>query len=128
MRTATLCVTVVLGLVIAGCATSAGEATTTVAAELVEGGRVLYDANCAACHGSDLRGTDRGPSHLSIVYESDHHADIAFLLAVRNGAAAHHWSFGDMPPIDGLSDDDVTAITAYVRAVQGREGFEPYPP
>lgn len=91
-------------------------------------GETLYQANCASCHGSDLRGTDRGPSHLSVVYEPSHHGDAAFLLAVRQGVREHHWDFGDMPPIDGLGDDDVAAITAYVRTVQEREGFEPYPP
>lgn len=91
-------------------------------------GEALYEQRCAECHGADLRGTDRGPSHLSIVYEPSHHADAAFLLAVRRGARAHHWGYGDMPPIPGLDDGQVAAITAYVRSVQQREGFEPYPP
>jgi ubiquinol-cytochrome c reductase cytochrome c subunit len=30
-------------------------------------GADLYAANCASCHGSDLRGTQEGPSHLSVV-------------------------------------------------------------
>lgn len=96
--------------------------------ELVAVGAGLYATACASCHGDDLRGTDRGPSHLSEVYEPNHHADGAFLLAVRRGVAPHHWSFGPMPPIEGLTDDDVDAIVAYVRDTQGREGFEPYPP
>ncbi|NNC91494.1 MAG: cytochrome c [Acidimicrobiia bacterium] len=94
----------------------------------VEAGEQLYDAKCAECHGEDLRGTDRGPSHLSVVYEPSHHGDAAFLLAARQGVRQHHWDFGDMPPIDGLSDEDLASITAYVRSVQEREGFESYPP
>ena len=95
---------------------------------LVSAGADIYQASCASCHGSDLRGTERGPSHLSAVYEPNHHSDAAFLLAVRNGSPQHHWRFGDMRPVDGLSDDDIAALTAFVRETQRVEGFEPYPP
>lgn len=86
-------------------------------------GEELYQANCAQCHGADLRGTDQGPPHLDAVYLPNHHADISFLFAVRNGVQPHHWSFGPMPPIDGVSDDDVTDIVAYVRAQQQAAGL-----
>jgi mono/diheme cytochrome c family protein len=95
---------------------------------LIEQGEPLYQANCAECHGSDLRGTEQGPSHLSIVYEPNHHGDGAFLAAVSRGSSSHHWDFGSMPPIPGLSQEDVAAITAYVREQQRIQGFEPYPP
>jgi mono/diheme cytochrome c family protein len=90
-------------------------------------GAELYAEACASCHGDDLRGTERGPSHLSQVYEPGHHPDEAFRAAVAQGSPQHHWDFGDMPPVPGLDDDQVDAIIAYVRAVQQREGFEPYP-
>lgn len=96
--------------------------------ELVAAGEALYAASCAECHGADLRGTERGPSHLSQVYAPNHHGDAAFLAAVQRGSPAHHWTFGDMPPIEGLDQEDATAIVAYVRQVQEREGLEPYPP
>lgn len=88
----------------------------------------LYQAQCAECHGTDLRGTDQGPSHLSAIYNPNHHADGAYLLAVIRGVRQHHWNFGDMPPIDGLETSDVDAIVAYVRTVQAEEGLDPYPP
>lgn len=96
--------------------------------DLVARGADLYAANCAECHGTDLRGTDRGPSHLSIVYEPSHHSDGAFLVAVLAGSPQHHWDFGPMLPVPGLSEGDVEAIVAFVREAQRREGFEPYPP
>ena len=96
--------------------------------DLVAAGEPIYQANCASCHGTDLRGTDQGPSHLSVVYEPGHHGDIAFVLAARNGVRAHHWTFGDMAPIEGLSDEDLAAIVAFVREQQRINGFEPYPP
>ncbi len=113
-------------LLLAACGGSglASQATTTVDAGLVALGSELYQGTCAACHGADLRGTAAGPSFLSIVYEPGHHADAAFVLAVRNGVRAHHWPFGDMPPVEGLRDDDIAAITAFVRERQQIEGFE----
>ena len=119
-------VAVVLGACSAGDAIESTSAT-PAAPELIATGADLYAASCAECHGADLRGTDRGPSHLSIVYEPNHHSDAAFLLAVKNGVRAHHWDFGPMLPIEGLSEEDVAAIVAYVRDVQSQEGFEPYP-
>ena len=97
-------------------------------AALVAEGDVLYQANCAVCHGSDLRGTERGPSHLSRIYNPGHHGDGAFAIAAINGVKAHHWNFGDMPRIPGLSQSDLDRIVAFVRENQRLDGFEPYPP
>lgn len=91
-------------------------------------GATLYASNCASCHGADLRGTELGPSHLSIVYEPNHHNDESFRAAASRGAQQHHWNFGNMPPIAGLGDDEIDAIIAYVRAEQEERGFETYPP
>ncbi len=95
---------------------------------LVESGSELYAIHCAECHGDDLRGTESGPSFLSIVYEPNHHSDESFVLAVTRGVRAHHWAFGDMPPVVGLTPADIEAIVALVRETQRSEGFEPYPP
>ncbi len=122
---------VALGLVLAACGGGGTDGDTGIEPqdpELVAEGAELYAANCAECHGEDLRGTDRGPSHLSRVYEPGHHADGAFLLAVFIGSRQHHWNFGPMPPVEGLSEEDVEAIIAFVRERQRIEGFEPYPP
>jgi mono/diheme cytochrome c family protein len=91
-------------------------------------GAALYAASCASCHGADLRGTGRGPSHLSVVYAPDHHPDESFRRAAREGVTAHHWNFGDMPSVRGLDDDEIDAIITFVRAEQDEQGFEPYPP
>ena len=120
----------VVGLAFAGCGSGSdpGSEIPPQNPEAVARGSVLYEAHCASCHGSDLRGTDLGPSHLSIVYEPNHHADIAFFLAVSRGSPAHHWNFGNMEPVPGLTDEDVAAIVAFVREQQRIHGFEPYPP
>lgn len=87
-------------------------------------GKALYNQNCASCHGADLKGSDKGPPFLHRVYEPSHHSDLAFQLAVKNGSRAHHWQFGDMQPVPGLSPDDVAHITAYIRSEQRKAGIK----
>ncbi len=87
-------------------------------------GAVVYAAQCASCHGADLRGTDKGPSQLSIVYEPNHHGDDAYRSAIANGAPQHHWGFGNMPAIQGLTAEQVDDVIAYIRSEQERNGFE----
>lgn len=86
-------------------------------------GRTLYDANCARCHGARGTGSDRGPPLLDSTYRPGHHGDVTFYMAARNGAHQHHWNYGDMPAIPGLSDEDVGHIFAYVREEQRRAGI-----
>lgn len=107
---------------IAACSSSDGEAAAP-SEGLVERGAEVYATQCASCHGEDLQGTDRGPSHLSVVYEPSHHPEAAFRSAIRNGSPQHHWEFGPMPPIPGLSDDEIDAVIAFVRSEQQRRGF-----
>lgn len=95
---------------------------------LVAEGDVLYQASCSVCHGSDLRGTAIGPSQLSVVYQPGHHSDESYMNAVFNGVPAHHWDFGNMPPVSGLTEGDMDRVIAFVRENQRIEGFEPYPP
>ena len=96
--------------------------------ELVTEGGIMYRASCGSCHGFDLRGTGVGPSLLSVVYQPGHHPDTSFVLAALNGVPAHHWEFGDMAPVPGLSQNDMDRIIAYVRENQRIKGFEAYPP
>lgn len=87
-------------------------------------GKRLYERQCASCHGATLEGTDKGPPLMHRIYEPSHHSDAAFQMAVKYGSRAHHWKFGDMPPVNGLSPDDVAHITAYVRAKQRQAGIQ----
>ncbi|MCB1509025.1 MAG: cytochrome c [Hyphomicrobiaceae bacterium] len=86
-------------------------------------GAALFAENCARCHGAQAQGTDAGPPLVHPVYEPSHHGDVAFLLAVRNGVRAHHWPYGNMPPLPGVSDQAVAEIVAHVRALQRAAGI-----
>lgn len=87
-------------------------------------GKRGFDAVCAACHGENATGRNgMGPPLIHKIYEPSHHGDMAFQMAVQNGVRAHHWTFGNMPPQDGLTRGDVTAIVAYVRELQRANGI-----
>lgn len=86
-------------------------------------GEELFSVNCATCHGDKATGGDGGPPLIHPIYEPGHHGDASFLMAVRNGVRPHHWRFGPMPKIEGLSDTDVTEIVAYVRELQRANGI-----
>jgi len=85
-------------------------------------GKQLFDKNCAECHGANLKGTDKGPPLLHGIYEPNHHSDVSIQLAVKNGTRQHHWRFGDMAPVAGLTREDVGHITAYIRRQQKQAG------
>ncbi len=84
-------------------------------------GMTAFNANCSLCHGVNAAGTTQGPTLIHRVYEPNHHQDFAFRNAVRSGVPSHHWQFGDMPPVPGLSDEEVDSIICYVRELQ-RDG------
>ena len=86
-------------------------------------GKRLFDKQCATCHGLDLQGTRQGPPFLHPVYEPSYHGDASFQMAARYGTRAHHWKFGDMPPVPGVTADEVAHITAYVRQQQRGVGI-----
>ena len=108
-----------------GCAapTPTPAAVTQPVPEQHQRGAELFQANCASCHGDGAVGTDRGPTFLHKIYESSHHSDASFQRAVKQGVTPHHWDFGPMPPVPDVSEEDVTAITGYVRWLQSQVGI-----
>ena len=113
----------VVALVALGSCGSDTEPVAEPASEAAQSGQAIYASSCASCHGLDLEGTNAGPSPLSIVYEPGHHGDDAFRAAIANGSPQHHWNFGDMPPVEGLSANQVDDVVAYVRGEQEQRGF-----
>ncbi|MCY4608870.1 MAG: cytochrome c [bacterium] len=90
-----------------------------------QAGQKTYEANCASCHGGNAAGQDGlAPPLVHIIYEPGHHGDESFQRAVALGVRAHHWPFGDMPPVEGLSRSDVAEIIAYIRELQRANGIQ----
>ena len=81
-------------------------------------GRALFSKNCMACHGPGAKGSNFGPPLVHRIYEQNHHADAAFYLAAQRGVRQHHWKFGNMAPVPGVTKAEVGFIIGYVRALQ----------
>jgi mono/diheme cytochrome c family protein len=86
-------------------------------------GQMAYGRVCASCHGETIDGTDKGPPLMHPVYNPGHHGDASFVAAARRGAKGHHWPFGDMKPVEGISDTELAEIIRFVREVQKANGL-----
>jgi len=87
-------------------------------------GQRIFDNACAACHGSNAVGVDgAGPPLIHVIYEPGHHADESFQRAVAMGVRSHHWKFGDMPSVEGLTRGDVAMVIDYIREIQRANGI-----
>ena len=89
----------------------------------LRGGEQKFAAKCSACHGAGGIGTNQGPPLVHKIYEPNHHGDAAFQRAAAAGVKAHHWKFGDMPKVDGVTTEDVDQIVKYVRWLQKQAGI-----
>jgi len=119
-----LVVLVVAGLLSACDASSSKQAMSQgpVPAEF-QSGEAKFNASCSMCHGQRASGTDHGPPLVHKIYEPSHHGDAAFQLAAANGVRAHHWEFGNMPKIEGVTPEDVDQIVKYIRWLQKQAGI-----
>ncbi len=87
-------------------------------------GKLAFDAKCASCHGTNAAGQDAvAPPLIHKIYESNHHGDESFQQAAEKGVRGHHWPFGNMPPVEGLTRGDVKMIVAYIRELQRANGI-----
>lgn len=86
-------------------------------------GQALYELKCSSCHGINLSGTDKGPPLIHPYYRPSHHGDDAFYKAALKGARAHHWNFGDMPPVEGITRKKLDSIIPYIRFYQQQKGL-----
>tara|TARA_R110002051_G_scaffold146786_2_gene219540 strand:- start:12950 stop:13402 length:453 start_codon:yes stop_codon:yes gene_type:complete len=87
-------------------------------------GKTAFEGACSACHGVNADGKKGfAPPLVHVTYEPGHHGDEAFWRATQNGVQSHHWDFGNMPQIEGLTRSDVNYIVAYVRELQQANGI-----
>ena len=68
-------------------------------------GKSIYASKCAVCHGKGGTGSNQGPPLVHKIYEPGHHADYSFYKAVASGVRSHHWRFGNMPAIPGITPE-----------------------
>ena len=96
----------------------------TLSSAATEGG-TLFNRSCASCHGTNAVGQNGvAPPLVHIIYEPNHHGDASFYRAAKNGVQAHHWNFGNMPAIEGITDPELEKIVLYVRELQRANGIQ----
>jgi cytochrome c5 len=81
-------------------------------------GKQLYDQYCSSCHGLQLNGSDKGPPLLHPYYKPSHHGDQSFYRAALQGVQQHHWKFGNMAPVEGMTTKKMDSLVPYVRYYQ----------
>ena len=81
-------------------------------------GQLLYERYCSACHGIELQGSEQGPPLLHPFYKPSHHDDKSFVRAVLKGVKQHHWEFGDMPPVEGMTPKKTQRVVSFLRYYQ----------
>ena len=98
-----------------GRATFPAQQRTLADAAIIARGKTLYEVNCRACHGADLRGGDIGGPNLlrSQLVLNDQHGEL-ILPVVKNGRQNP-----GMPPMPALplGDEDVKAVAEYIHSV-----------
>jgi cytochrome c oxidase cbb3-type subunit 3 len=99
--------------------------------ELIARGKVIYEINCRACHGGDLRGGDVGGPNLlrSDVVLKDDKGELIEPI-VRNGKATPGVALV-MPPMPQLTSADVRAVAEFIHDVVStaeRQGAPPAGP
>ena len=51
------------------------------------------------------------------------HGDGSFHYAAAMGVQAHHWRFGNMPPVEGITRAEAATIITYIRELQRANGI-----
>ncbi len=108
-------------LMMAGCGGNGGSQQGTT--DAVQAGEKLFNTNCSVCHGVGAVGTKQGPPLIDRTYHPGHHNDFSIRNAIKNGVRAHHWDFGNMLPVAGVSEDDAEKIICYIRDAQLASGI-----
>jgi len=92
-------------------AQQAGVKTTGLSANT---GRQIFSSICASCHGLDGRGGERGPDIVARA-EVARLSDEDLLKVLRNGIPEK-----GMPPFASFGSTKLSALLAYIRALQGK--------
>lgn len=94
--------------------------------ETIDRGKLVYDINCRACHGPDLRGGEAGGPNLlrSELALTDLHGEL-IMPVVKQGRQTP--GMASMPPIV-LSDEEIVAVAEFIHAVQATARGQGSPP
>jgi len=90
--------------------------------DVIERGNGLYQVNCMACHGADLRGGDQGGPNLlrSTVVLNDVEGEVIGQV-IRNG-------MNRMPMISTLDEQGIRAVAGYIHSIVATAQGQGAPP
>jgi cytochrome c len=87
-------------------------------------GETAFVERCSACHGINAVGqVGVAPPLIHKVYEPSHHGNASFVRAAFVGVMQHHWPFGSMPPVEGVTELEIKNIITYIRELQRANGI-----
>ena len=109
-------------LAIAGCSSEPAIRYQTTDLQ-VDAGRAAWQEHCASCHGSELQGTEKGPTLIHDMYAPDHHNDKKLRRSIAAGVLQKHWYFGDMPPQPQIGYLKASDLVTYIRFIQQQQGL-----
>src|SRR2546421_2812798 len=85
--------------------------------DVIARGQGLYETNCASCHASDMRGTDKGTRLLrSLASLNDQHGEL-----IGKAVAEHS-------PKINLIEGDTVAVAEYIHSILATTGGQGSPP
>lgn len=99
------------------------QVTVPTLSTIAQNGSKVYERACAECHGQNASGGPKGPPLIHKIYEPNHHGDQAFAGAILYGAKQHHWPYGNMEPVKGVSNQEIGFLIRYIREVQKANGI-----
>jgi cytochrome c oxidase cbb3-type subunit 3 len=94
---------------------SNGAARSKQAGEAQGDAKKTFESTCAACHGLDGRGGERGPN-IATNQQVQHLPDSEILQIMREGRG-----YAGMPGFASLGDSRLQAILSHLRKLQGRD-------
>jgi len=91
-------------------------------ADVIARGKTLYEVNCRACHGIDLRGGDQGGPNLlrSGIVLNDVNGEVIGPVVSQG--------LGRMPGFSNLGADDIAAVAGFIHSIKAtseRQGSTP---
>ena len=97
----------------------------------VKSGHSVFQENCVACHGVNLRGPENPkdfeglkPPRLDSNGHASHHGDQFFFNRIKQGSRKDDGKLNEdgMPPFnEALSDQDIWAVIAYIKSTWSKE-------
>ena len=118
---ARLSIVLVLTILLAGFVQAQNHVSTKTSPNATTAGKSLFTTTCAGCHGLDGRGAERAPN-IAHNPRVQHLSDSQIARIISDGITGT-----GMPGFHTLKDEQVRAIVAYLRILEGKQQAQSLP-